>query len=102
MKGGQAQTGPLGTASEPSLSIVSAYGLAESQKVADSWEAREEETKSDFFFFLRTVLLYKGMFSCLSSEVMFHHFKHLLTARFIHLAIFWSRGAPWGFIFQVS
>lgn len=52
------------------------------------------------------MLLSEGRFSRLPAEVTFHCFKRLLTAQFIHPEIFFGfyepRGAPWGFLFQVS
>lgn len=79
---------------EPRLSHQGALGTGEDRK---------EETKSDFVF-LRTVLLYKGLFSCLSFETTFHCFKLLFTASFIHPAFFFflflglyeSKRNPWG------
>lgn len=51
-----------GRGTDTKRSPPSELSLPLSDPVADYWETGEEETKSDFFFFSRTVLLYKGMF----------------------------------------
>lgn len=62
--------------------LVRAWGRAESQRRAGDRGGQEGGDQIRFCFFLRTALFYKGVFSCLSFEVTFHHFKLLFTASF--------------------